>query len=59
MAREVNKEEFYEAIGCKDVTVTPKGNYPFRTDFSYKNGQRVGYVQDIENSLKSKYYLDN
>lgn len=57
--REVTSKEFFKVICPLDVTVTPKGNYPYRTDFCYKNGQRVGYSQGIDCGLEiERYYLE-
>jgi hypothetical protein len=57
--KQVTEKEFFEVIGKLDVTCTPKGNYPYRTDFCYRNGERVGYVQDIDiiGLPISKYYI--
>lgn len=49
----VSEEDFYKAIGEKDVTVTPVGNYPYRTDFRLRNGTLVGY-EDRD----GQYYID-
>ena len=46
--REVTGKEFFEVVGKLDVTVTPKGNYPYRTDFCLRNGVRAGYIQEID-----------
>ena len=53
----VTKEEFYEAIGKENVCVTPTGSYPFKTNFSLKNGRVIGYIQDTINPDISEYYL--
>lgn len=58
MARLVSEKEFFEVIGPLDVTVTPKGNSPYRTDFCYRNGQRVGYTQDLLYGFVTLYYLE-
>ncbi len=57
--KQVTSKEFFDVIGELDVTVTPKGNYPYRTDFCYRTGERVGYAQGvIVGGLKiDKYYL--
>ena len=59
MSKQVTEKEFFNTIGKLNVTVTPKGNYPYRTDFCYRNGDRVGYIQDIDlgGVETSKYYL--
>lgn len=59
MARKVTAEEFYNFIGKLDVTVTPKGSFPYRTDFCYRNGERVGYTQPIdEHGFLDEFYLE-
>ena len=57
--KQVTSKEFYNAIGKLDVTVTPKGNYPYRTDFCRRNGERVGYTQgyDLAGLVVDLYYL--
>lgn len=61
MAKKVTSEEFYKAIGELVVTVTPKGNYPYCTDFCLRNGNRIGYIQDIAVNgvmVGEEYYLE-
>lgn len=57
--KEVTSEEFFKVVRKLNVTVTPQGNYPYRIDFSYRNGERVGYIQDIDlgGFVISRYYL--
>lgn len=60
MSRKVTEKEFYEVIGKLNVTVTPKGNFPYRTDFCYRNGRRVGYTKSIDqHGFLDEYYLED
>lgn len=54
---QVIREEFYKAIAKENVSVTPIGSYPYKTNFSLKNGRVIGYIQDTENPSVSRYYL--
>lgn len=59
MAREVTEKEFFDVIGKLDVTVTPKGEFPYRTDFCYRHGKRVGYTQPVDkHGFLDRYYLE-
>jgi hypothetical protein len=41
----VSKDEFYKKIGPLDVTVSPEGNYPYKTMFKLRGGEIVGYTK--------------
>jgi hypothetical protein len=41
--KQVTSDEFFDTIGKLNVTVTPTGIYPYKTDFAYRNGEKVGY----------------
>lgn len=55
--KQVTREEFYKTINFENVSVTPVGSYPYKTNFSLKNGCVIGYIQDTENPDISEYYL--
>lgn len=59
--RRVTEKEFFDAIRDLNVSVTPQGNYPYRTDFCLKSGERerIGYIQDVDlvSIVVSEYYL--
>lgn len=55
--KQVTREEFYKEIGKENVNITPIGSYPYKTNFSLKNGRVIGYIQDTENPDISEYYL--
>lgn len=60
MARKVTEEEFYNTIGKLDVTVTPKGNFPYQTDFCLRYGKRVGYTKPVDqHGFLDEYYLED
>ena len=60
MARKVTEEEFYNTIGELDVTVTPKGNFPYQTDFFFFFGKRVGYTKPVDlQGFLDEYYLED
>jgi alkylation response protein AidB-like acyl-CoA dehydrogenase len=46
--RKVTQEEFYKKMGPLDVTVTPEGNYPYKTFFKLRRGGIVGMIVDRE-----------
>lgn len=57
--KKVTREEFYEVIGNENVIVKPIGDYPYKINFSLKNGRVIGYIQDTENPDISDYYIAN
>lgn len=46
VAKQVTKEEFYNKIGCLDVTVSVVGNYPYKTIFKFRDSIEVGFEKD-------------
>lgn len=59
--KQVTNKEFFDAIGELNVTVSPIGNYPYKSEFRLKDYKRtlVGYIQDIDlgGFVISEYYL--
>ena len=59
--KEVTKKEFFEAIGHQDAIVSVKGNYPYTSNFTLRNSQRLlGQIVDVQVSpaiVESHYYL--
>lgn len=56
--RQVTKDEFYKIIydGKLDVCVgRPIGNYPYTTDFKFRNGNLFGRVVDKYESPEFKW----
>ena len=57
MYKKVSQKEFYNFIGEKDVTVTPKGDFPYKTVFALRNGEQIGHIQDHHDGFSSYYYI--
>ena len=57
--KEVTKEYFYSKIGKLDVTVYPRGEFPYTTEFKLRNGQMMGkVVESLPRPITEKYYTD-
>lgn len=57
--KEVNKEYFYSKVGVLDVTVYPRGEFPYTTEFKLRNGSMMGKAVDyLSGSIKTKYFTD-
>jgi hypothetical protein len=61
MTREVTKDEFFNAIGPKNVHPTPEGKYPYTSVFYDPNrrehGRIVGELKDGTHTVVNRYYL--
>ena len=60
--REVNKADFYKAIGPQNVTVTiVNGVYQYTLEFTTParevRGRKVGYIPNGEGLAKHQYFL--
>jgi hypothetical protein len=57
--KEVSKEYFASKIYKLDVTVYPKGKFPFTTDFKLRNGNLIGKeVESLPYPITTKYYTN-
>ncbi|WP_199153453.1 hypothetical protein [Chromobacterium sp. ASV23] len=43
--KEVSKDEFFKAIGPRDVSPTPVGRYPYTSLFKTRAGAVVGKIE--------------
>jgi hypothetical protein len=60
--KEVTKEQFYKVIGPLDVVSSVIGDFPYTTEYKFRNGGLKGKVvdrmgKDDEDHTVSTYYL--